>query len=340
MSTPRKHIPRALAPALALLLALAIAGCGGRAPRAGDEAAHAGATGHGDGAAGEAHGDEHAAGAHVEAEDRVTLAPGVAREAGIEAAPAGPRDIEVTVVAPGEVRLDAERVVQVRPRFAGMVQALPHRLGDRVRAGDLMAVIHSNESLSDYEVRAPFAGTVVARDVALGQSVDATSVLATVADLGQVWVDFALHPRHAGRVRAGLAARVRASADTSLSARGTVSYVGPLLEQDTRVSHGRVVLDNRDGRWAPGTFVEVAVTVERVRAAVAVPEPAIVRTAAGPAVFVADGEAFALRAVGTGRGDGAWTEIVTGLVAGERVVVRNAFLLKAELSKGEASHDH
>jgi membrane fusion protein, heavy metal efflux system len=313
---------------LGMMVLALLAGCGGKAPREAGEAAH------------DAHGEAAAHDEHAEDAGRVTLTPAAIHAGDIAWAAAGPRAIAVTVAAPGEVRLDAERVVQVRPRYAGVVHALPRRLGDRVRAGDLMAVLQSNESLAEYEVRAPLAGTVVARDVAVGQAVDGGDVLATIADLGAVWVDFALAPRVAGQVRAGQRALVRAVGDSTLRAEGRVDFVGPLLEQDTRVSHGRVVLANRDGRWSPGRFVDVTVTVERARVAVAVPDQALVRMAEGPAVFVAEGGAFALRPVRPGRGDGAWTEIVEGLAAGDSVVTRNAYLLKAELTKGEASHDH
>jgi cobalt-zinc-cadmium efflux system membrane fusion protein len=80
--------------------------------------------------------------------------------------------------------------------------------------------------------------------------------------------------------------------------------------------------------------------VDRFSARVAVPEAAIVRTSRGPAVFRAAGSTFELQPVSPGRSDGEWTEIVAGLEAGARVVTRNAFLLKAELGKSEASHDH
>ena len=64
------------------------------------------------------------------------------------------------------------------------------------------------------------------------------------------------------------------------------------------------------------------------------------RTARGPAVFRADGSTFELQPVETGASDGEWTEIVQGLLAGDRFVSRNAFLLKAELGKSEATHEH
>ena len=116
--------------------------------------------------------------------------------------------------------------------------------------------------------------------------------------------------------------------------------MGPLLEQDTRVSYGRVVLPNTGGRWAPGLYVSVAVTVDRFRAPVAVPEEALVRTSRGPGVFRADGATFELQPVIAGRSDGEWTEILEGLEPGARIVIRNAFLLKAELGKSEATHEH
>jgi cobalt-zinc-cadmium efflux system membrane fusion protein len=125
-----------------------------------------------------------------------------------------------------------------------------------------------------------------------------------------------------------------------MTAESRVSYVGPLLEQDTRISYGRALLPNRSGRWAPGLYVTAAITVERVRAEVAVPEAAIVRTARGSAVFRADGARFELQPVVTGRSDGVWTEIAHGLEPGARYVTANAFLLKAELGKSEATHDH
>lgn len=308
-----------------LIAALLAAGCGGGAS----------APGHGD------H-DTHAHDDHAHEADphSVTLAPEAIARGGIATDAARPRDIEVIVEAPGEVRLNAERVVQMRPRFAGVLSALPVRLGETVSPGQRFATVHSNESLADYDIVAPIRGTVVSRDLSPGQAVTSESVLGTIADLRTVWVDFALYPRIAGQVRVGQAVRIRTGAGGGLEARGRVAYVGPLLEQDTRVSYGRVVLENPDGAWQPGLYVTAGVIVDRARAEVAVPEEAIVRTPQGTAVFRASGTAFTLTPIERGRSDGTWTEVISGLAAGDSVAVRNAFLLKAELGRGEAGHDH
>ncbi len=275
-----------------------------------------------------------------ETEGRIELAPEAIRGAGIDTAKAGPASIEVTVEAPGEVRMNAERVVQVRPRFPGLVREMRKRLGDPVRRGEVLAQVHSNESLSNYAITASLGGTIVSQDVAMGQSVDHESILYTVADLSTVWVDFPIYSQNAGLIRTGLRVHVRSETGPSLSGLGTVQYVGPILEQDTRVSYGRVVLDNRDRRWQPGMYVAATVTVERVDVAVAVPEDAIMRLADGPAVFRAEGNRFQAQPVTIGRTDGRMTEIVKGLEPGATFVIRNAFLLKAEMGKSEAHHEH
>lgn len=273
-------------------------------------------------------------------ESRIELAPEAVRTAGIAVGTAGPSLIEVTVEVPGEVRLNAERVVQVRPRFPGIVRAMRKRLGAPVRRGETLVLVHSNESLAEYPIAAAMNGTVVSQDAAVGQSVDHETILYTVADLSTVWVDFPIYPQSAGRIRPGQSVHVQAESGPPLSGTGSIRYVGPLLEQDTRVSYGRVVLDNRSRRWQPGLYVTARIVVERVDVPVAVPEESIVRLSEGPAVFRAEGNRFEPQPVVTGRSDGRMTEIRQGLEAGAQIVVSKAFLLKAELGKGEAGHEH
>jgi cobalt-zinc-cadmium efflux system membrane fusion protein len=238
------------------------------------------------------------------------------------------------------VHLNEERVLEVRPRFPGIVKSLSRRLGDRVKAGDVLAVIQSNESLSDYEVPAAQRGVVVSRDAAVGETVHPETVLYTIADFSNVWVDFAIYPQHLDKVKRGQSVLITATSREDLTARGTIGYVGPLLEQDTRVSYGRILLPNEGEIWQPGLFVTVRVLVGSASALVAVPEEAIIRSRFGPAVFRARGNVFELQPVVTGRTDGEHTEIVEGLEPGAEIATTNVFVLKAELGKSEAHHDH
>lgn len=316
--------------AITLMVTASItAGCGKRSDTAREEALDGGH-----------HDDPHAH--EVGKSDHpafVELEPEAVRTAGIRVGVAGPALIAVTVEAPGEVRLNAEQVLEMRPRYPGIVRELRKRIGDLVRQGEVVATVQSNESLTDYEIESSMSGTVIGRSVVTGQSVDHETVLYLIADLSSVWVDFAVYPDYVGRIRPGISVTVVAQNRRDLQASGTIQYVGPLLEQETRASSARVVLANPRARWQPGLFVTARVTLERARVPMAVPEQAIIRTAEGAAVFRANGARFELRPVVVGRTDGRTTEIRDGLAAGDTVVVENAFVLKSELGKGEVEHE-
>ena len=268
----------------------------------------------------------------------VTLSPEAVRSAGISISPAGPQQIEVTLELPGEIKLNAERSVDVRPTYAGRVTALHVALGSSVSRGQPLAEILSNESLSGYVVPAPMGGTIVARPASPGAAVDQATVLYTVTDLSSVWLDFPIYVEQLGRIRRGQRVHIRTEGGPAISTTGAISYVGPLLDVDTRTTYARVVLPNRDGRWQPGRLVTAVVVVERITVPVAVPEDAIVRVGTGAAVFRADSTGFEVQPVTLGRSDGTTTEIISGLERGARIVARNAFWLKAELEK-EAGGD-
>jgi cobalt-zinc-cadmium efflux system membrane fusion protein len=305
--------------AILLVIATAVAGCANKAPEVAESEAAPPAGPHG--------------GALV------TLAPEAVHSAGIVVGRAGAREIEVTLELPGEIKLDAARKVDVRPAYAGRVTALHAALGSQVSRGQPLAEILSNESLSGYTVPAPMGGTVVACQASPGAAVDPQAVLFTVADLSSVWLDFPIYVQHLGRIRRGQRVHVRTEGGPAISAGGTIGYVGPVLDVDTRTTYARVVLPNPDGRWQPGRLVTAVVVVERVTVPVAVPEDAIVRVGTDAAVFRADSSGFEVQPVTPGRSDGTTTEILSGLEPGARIVARNAFWLKAELEKGAGADE-
>jgi len=257
------------------------------------------------------------------------------RRTGIVVEPAGAAEIDVTLQMPGEIRPDPQKVLEVRPRFPGVVRELRKAIGQAVRRGDVLAMVESNESLTSYAVTSSLAGRVIARPVAPGQAVTQETVLFTVTDLSTVWVELGIYPNQLGRIRAGQSARVVSTSDSSRAQAGVVSYVAPMLESESRVALARVVLPNNPPHWEPGMFVNVTVTVDRATVPVAVPDDAVVRTGDETAVFVAQGSSFRRQVVETGRSDGRHTEILSGLEAGTPIAARNAYVLKSELEKSE-----
>ena len=252
---------------------------------------------------------------------------------GIVVESAGAAVIDVTLQMPGEIRPDPQKVLEVRPRFPGVVRELRKTIGQPVRRGDVLAMIESNESLTHSAVSSSLAGRVIARQVAPGQSVTSETVLFTITDLSTVWVELGVYPNQIGRIRTGQSAHVASTTDSSHAQAGVVSYVAPMLEAESRVALARVVLANNPPRWEPGMFVNVTVTVDHASVPVAVPDDAVVRTGEETAVFVAQGTSFRRQVVETGRSDGRHTEILSGLEAGTPIAARNAYVLKSELEK-------
>jgi cobalt-zinc-cadmium efflux system membrane fusion protein len=194
-------------------------------------------------------------------------------------------------------------------------------------------------SLAMYELRAPFAGTVVEKHCALGEVLSGEMDAFVLADLSTVWAKITVYTQDMGRVRMGQAVQIRADG-LGTTATGTVCYMAPVANEVTRTVYARVDLPNPDRQWRPGTFVTAFVVLDRQAVPVVVPIDALQRVKSDSVVFVAEGEGFEPRTVQLGRINGTHVEITDGLKPGERYVVNGAVVLKAELGKREAVHEH
>ena len=181
-----------------------------------------------------------------------------------------------------------------------------------------------------YELRAPFDAVVVEKHLTVGEVVDETSNAFTLSDLSRVWATFAVAPRDLGKVVTGREVTVSAP-DLGAQVLGKVNYVGSLLGEQNRAATVRATLANPNGAWRPGLFVNVAVSVDRFDAAVAVPESALQTWEAQTVVFARTEEGFEARPVKTGRRDAGQVEITSGLAAGTQVAAAGSFVLKSEL---------
>lgn len=190
-----------------------------------------------------------------------------------------------------------------------------------------------------YELRAPFDAVVVEKHLTVGEVVSEATNAFILSDLNQVWATFAVPPTDLGKVMTGRAVRV-SSPDMNVEVEGKVGYVGSLLGEQNRAATVRVTLTNPNGAWRPGLFVNIAVTSQTDRVAVAVPEVAIQTVEDKPSVFVRTSEGFDTRPVILGRRDNGYVEITDGINAGAQVATNGSFTLKSELGKASAEHGH
>jgi cobalt-zinc-cadmium efflux system membrane fusion protein len=270
-------------------------------------------------------------------EGRTTIASDVARAAGIATATAGPGTISDELLLYGAIAPDATRVRAVHARFPGVIRNVNRNVGDAVRSGETLATIESNESLQTYTVLAPIAGIVTARHAAPGEQTDGDALF-EIADFSSVWTELDVFSRDRARLRAGLAVAV--TGDNGAAAAGAVDYLAPVGNRASQSVTARVVLDNADGRWTPGQFVEGRVTIGTAPVANAVPLGALQRFREFDVVFAQVGETYEVRMLTLGRRDARFVEVLGGLEPGTTYVTENSYLIKADVEKAGASHDH
>jgi len=192
--------------------------------------------------------------------------------------------------------------------------------------------------LGRYPLRAPFSGTVIDKHITLGEKLDDASVAFTIADLGTVWADIRVYQKDLAFVREGQAAVIEAGAGGA-RAEGTISFVSPLVDRQTRTALARLVVDNAGGVWRPGMFVNARTSSGDTDVPVVVPKDAVQMMGNETVVFVETERGFEPRAVVPGESDGSRVAIVSGLAPGERYAARGAFELKAMLVvSGLGSH--
>lgn len=240
-----------------------------------------------------------------------------------------------------EKKLWEERVSAEQDYLQARTAREEARIAVRNAAQKLQAVGAAGlaPALNQYELRAPFDGTVVEKHMAMGEAVGDTTAVFTIADLGTVWAEFIVAPQDLSAVRVGEKVSISSSA-LNETAEGAVSYVGPLLGAQTRTATARVTLANPGMAWRPGLFITVKVLRGEEPVALAVPADAIQTVGDDSVVFTVVPGGFKAQPVKTGRRDGLRVEVLEGLAPGARYAETNTFTLKAELGKASAEHTH
>ncbi len=305
----------------------------------------------GDGATGErdtAHVHRDGDGEHADARDHaareggrgdyVRVGPEQRQRLGIALETAGPGTIDSFTELPGEVRPNGDRLAHIVPRYPGIVREVRKTVGDTVKAGEVLAVVESSESLATYQLTTAIDGVVIEKHLTQGEAIDRDKGAFLVADLANVWVDLAVFQKDLDKVARGQTVRIGAGKEVA-PAEGVVSYLTPTVDPPTRTATARVVLPNGDGRWRPGMFVTGRVLAP-VQASLVVPLTAVQTYEGNPVVFVERDQGFEPRPIVLGARGESLVAVLSGLEPGERFVASNSFLLKAELGKGEAGHEH
>lgn len=273
---------------------------------------------------------------HEDSEEGVVhISTALARELGIQTELASAGEINQSLLLYGRTMPDPQGISHVSARYPGMIVSISPSLGDRVEAGQVIAVIEANSSLQNYEIAAPLSGIVVEKHANPGELAASQSLL-TIANYNNIWVDLTVFPGDSQQIGQGMPVTIRMD---NRSAESTIRYINPSQGESPTVI-ARVPLENSDSIWVPGLLVEGFVHFESKEVDLAIRNNALQTYENNQVVFVLEGESYEPRNVTLGSSDPFFTEILAGLEPGERYVISNSYLIKADLEKDGVEHDH
>ncbi|MFN3238418.1 MAG: efflux RND transporter periplasmic adaptor subunit, partial [Pseudomonadales bacterium] len=258
----------------------------------------------------------------------------MADQVGIGTTPASEQTLHQTITSYGVLSTGPEQLSHMRARFSGLITSVKASIGDTVKAGDLLAEVESDESLKKYSVRAPISGTVVQRHANTGE-VTKDQVLFSIADFDTLWAELRIYPAQRDNVSTGQAVEIVSDKQTIA---GKISHIISSLNKPYQLA--RVQLDNRQLGLSPGLLVEGRIVIDEFKVSLAVEKEAVQQLGGRSGVFIQEKETYHFAPLTLGRADDHYVEVLDGINASQRYVNRNSYLIKADIEKSEAEHEH
>jgi cobalt-zinc-cadmium efflux system membrane fusion protein len=283
--------------------------------------------------------EEHAEkeGGHDEDMPRVEIDAAALDAAGVKLAKAGPGVIRETLTLTGRIMLQPSARAEVRAPYQGVVTSVEKNIGDTVARGDILARVESAESLQTYSLKAPIAGTVLERATNVGDVTDGVPLF-LIGDLQSLQAELNVVTHDTDRVAPGQTVSIL-GLDGEAKYEGAVASVLPVTDAHSQTLIARVPIEVSAAQGLrPGMAIRAEVVVGETPAPIVAPANAVQTLEGQQVVFVQEGEALEARAVTLGRSGAGTVEVTAGLEVGEILVAENAFLIKAEIGKGEAEH--
>ncbi|PKH88056.1 efflux RND transporter periplasmic adaptor subunit [Colwellia sp. Bg11-28] len=271
---------------------------------------------------------------HGEEEGHIEITKVNAQKAGIINATAGAGQIKQTTTVYGKAVIDSSAISQVRARFPGLITKLTVNVGDNVTTGENIAQVESSDSLTRYNITAPISGVITKRHANPGDLTNQQPLL-TVENYKQLWVQYKIFPSQRQAIHTGQQVTISSTAATTQS-----SIMHLMANKNQPFIIARVPLDNSKGSWAPGQLLTGSVVTHQVDVNLVIDNRAFQSVEGKNIIFVTNKGGYETRELTLGQTDGQFSQVISGLKAGEQYALINSYLLKADLGKAGAAHAH
>ena len=270
-------------------------------------------------------------------EGRTKIEQAVAEALEIKTMIASPVLMQETIQVYGQIKANTERVRNVSARFDGVIKSVVPSVGEQISKGQKLATVESNESLQLYSISAPIDGVLLHRNANPGEQTSGRQLF-TIMDTSSVWADLSVFPTDRARVKQGAIVSIT-SVGSDKPITGKISRIDVLAQANQSVN-ARVELDNQAGKLLPGSFITAQINVADHQAALAVKRSGLQAFRDFTVVYAQIGEEYEVRMLELGLQAGEWVEVLGGLEPGTRYVSENSYVIKADIEKSGASHDH
>ena len=251
--------------------------------------------------------------------------------------PATLGNLGMTLKAAGRVSANLNKTAKVTPTLGGRLVKLNFDLNDRVKAGDVLALVESPELLGkQLELKAPIDGVIIERTATIGELVEKGNAVCTISEPAQLWVIAEIKERDIAAVKVGQESSFTVLPYPQEQFHGKVVLIGNQVETASRTLEVRIAADNTDGRLKPGMFADVEIVTTVLENVLQISDRSLQTEGEEHIVFVAQGDnKFEKRVVKLGLEQQHRVQVLDGLKAGDKVVTEGSFILKSELLKGE-----
>jgi cobalt-zinc-cadmium efflux system membrane fusion protein len=270
-------------------------------------------------------------------EGRTLIEEKVAQAMDIETEVVGSATLHKTIKVYGKLVLPANAKRTIHARFEGEIKRMHVGLGDTVKEGQLLVTIESNESLQSFQIKAPIAGIISQQQANTGEQTGSRTLL-EITQTKKLIAELAVFPMDV--------LSVKQSAPVSLTINGQATTF-PSVINGTRLpmrdDQARLFLaeiDNTNGQLNEGMFVTAQIEVETFDVPLAVKRVGLQSFRDFTVVYAKVGEQYEVRMLDLGREAGEWVEVLGGIDAGTQYVTDNSYIIKADIEKSGASHDH
>lgn len=270
-------------------------------------------------------------------EGRTLIGDGVAEAMGIATETAGSATLHQTIRVYGKLVSPPSANRQIQARFDGEIKQLHVNLGDRVSKGQVLLTVESNESLKTYQIQAPMAGVISQQFAGAGEQTAGRTLLA-MTNTDTLLAELAVYPADSSKVKI--------KAPVVLSINGVDAPLSSVVSGSRtalRSDQARLLLakiDNADGLLGAGLFVSGDIEVATLDVPLAVKRSGLQSFRDFTVVYAKVGEEYEVRMLELGREAGPWVEVLGGLEQGTEYVTENSYIIKADIEKSGASHDH